>query len=594
MRRVLQSVQKAHYIQDNIPLILSLDGNFDSETELVCEHFEWKHGSKEIIKHSANLGLKTHLQKCAALSIEYGSVILLEDDLLVSPNFYKYACDALQFYKNQEAIASVSLYNYSVSECGFFPFSPLVDGFDNYFIQYVSSWGVAITDKQWSEFEQWQDQNKIVDLPSYIKNWGDNSWKKDFISYMIDAKKYSVFPRVSLTTNFSESGTHSKKSNLFQVQMEIQLNNRPYSFSALNLSNSVYDSFFELEPYIVKNYNKELSKFDFTTDLNGQRPIESNRFYLSTRQSEQPIVSFDSSLRPLEQNVVFNLPGKNINLSLGEHLRQDGLDILNRLPISEFHAIHLGEQLKPKKSLMVFVVVEDVSQIGEAEATISSFKGFSDRVGLLVSLPLGAELNLEEYYLEIFFHEPGSPRWNVIREMSENSQAELALCINPGQIVKTESLELALRVFESLPLINCLAVNSRYGLRNKFRHNAKTISKGRRIYSISGIFLKKDVLKQISKSCITEQKAIEQLIQKHKISTLYLNDALFVSTEIREPKNAASTWFKPIFMIQNIMLYCWNKNIPLLRSLLPSIYHIDPVLKYHERYNTFYFSPYEE
>ena len=54
-------------------------------------------GIKKIIKHSKNLGLRAHVITCGDLVNIYDNIIVLEDDLFVSPYFYKYANDALNF-----------------------------------------------------------------------------------------------------------------------------------------------------------------------------------------------------------------------------------------------------------------------------------------------------------------------------------------------------------------------------------------------------------------------------------------------------------------------------------------------------------------
>jgi hypothetical protein len=46
-------------------------------------------------------------------------------------------------------------------------------------------------------------------IPAYLQQWGPESWKKHFIHYLVDTGKYFVFPRISLTTNFEDYGTHA-------------------------------------------------------------------------------------------------------------------------------------------------------------------------------------------------------------------------------------------------------------------------------------------------------------------------------------------------------------------------------------------------
>lgn len=84
--RLLNSLSKAKYLVDNITLVISIDfENSDKHREVVkvVNDFEWKHGQKQIIQYEKNIGLKNHIISCGDLTEVYGSIILLEDDLVV-------------------------------------------------------------------------------------------------------------------------------------------------------------------------------------------------------------------------------------------------------------------------------------------------------------------------------------------------------------------------------------------------------------------------------------------------------------------------------------------------------------------------------
>ena len=112
LKRLLGSLKKGHY-PDDIKLIISIDHSPDNSPVVDCANdFEWNAGEKEIIIHPENLGLRRHILSCGDLSYKYGSVIILEDDLFVSPFFYQYSLDALDFYKDKDDIAGIGLFNY--------------------------------------------------------------------------------------------------------------------------------------------------------------------------------------------------------------------------------------------------------------------------------------------------------------------------------------------------------------------------------------------------------------------------------------------------------------------------------------------------
>ena len=92
--------------------------------------------SVTIIERETNFGLaQSIIDGVTRLCEEYGRVIVIEDDLITSPHFLSYMNDALHFYQNNEAVASVSAYMYPVRT------SP--DMNDTELLEFPMSWGWA-------------------------------------------------------------------------------------------------------------------------------------------------------------------------------------------------------------------------------------------------------------------------------------------------------------------------------------------------------------------------------------------------------------------------------------------------------------------
>lgn len=318
LERLLNSIHKAYYNSNAINLIISIDHSIETEVYKLANDFVWKNGEKRILKRSKHLGLKQHILMCADLVQEFESVIILEDDLVVSPFFYEYALQAKEFYKLDDNIAGISLYNYQVTENNFYPFQALNDGSSVYFMQLASSWGQLFTKEQWENFRQWFKLNpELTDeitTPDYIKVWGNNSWKKHYINYLCSTNKYFVFPQLSLTTNFEDEGTNSRTSNVFHTP--IQVLQHPYYFKNLSESSSIYDANFELNPEVLKSLNTNLKKYDFEVDLHGAKNVERTNapYILTSKRSSNPVISFSDELFPLENNIALNLEGNGIGL----------------------------------------------------------------------------------------------------------------------------------------------------------------------------------------------------------------------------------------------------------------------------------------
>jgi glycosyltransferase involved in cell wall biosynthesis len=274
LERLLFSLDNAVYKALPV-LIISIDGGADERVVKVAEAFNWK-GEKKIIKQQSNLGLKNHILSCGDLTATYDDVIILEDDLFVSRYYYDYTIQALHFYKNSPRVAGISLYQYQYNEYEDLPFSPLVDGYDSYFIQNASSWGQAWSKQQWEQFKNWYLKNDIWDpkderLPSAVLSWPETSWKKFFIKYLIVTEQYFVYPRISLSTNFGDPGTNNGyKNNLHQVNLLI--GEKQWQFANLN-EGICYDAFFEIEGLHKFNKQNVLNQKDISFDL---LPIELN------------------------------------------------------------------------------------------------------------------------------------------------------------------------------------------------------------------------------------------------------------------------------------------------------------------------------
>lgn len=325
LKRLLNSIKNANYANYEVPLYISIDKCSDikknKEVLAIAEEFEWEQGPKFINSENENLGLKKHILKCGDLTYTFENIILLEDDIYVDTNFYMFAKQALEYYIHDERIAGISLYNHEVHQSTGRPFLTLNEDNDVYFLQYAQSWGQVWSKKWWSLFQQWlqSEKNEYIaseKVPYNVNLWPESSWLKFHIKYVIDTDKYFVYPRVSLTTNFTDCGTHNQVANSdYQVRIQYK-KNYDYRFVTLDECEAVYNGFFEnirLSDFIEKEYgikNVEL-------DLFGVKDKKYNGdFVLTTKIFRNvPVVkTFGLKLRPHELNILFDIPGNEIFL----------------------------------------------------------------------------------------------------------------------------------------------------------------------------------------------------------------------------------------------------------------------------------------
>ncbi len=321
LKRLLQSIASANYSgYSEIQLSISIDGGGESDTVSIANAFNWKHGQKTIIKHERNLGLRNHIIFCGELTRQSGNVVILEDDCFVSPNFYDYACQSINFYQAETKIAGISLYGYRFNENGNLPFQPLQDGYSTYFAQVPSSLGQIWTAMQWQNFKTYYDLNPVIaltdQLPRNVKEWPETSWKKYFYKYMVEIDLFFVYPQVSLATNFGDKGTHFNEStSVYQVPFETRLSPANYSFPAFNEGFNKYDAYFEMLPGCLKKYGIELPA-STGIDLFGTKQLElfNDDYLLSIKDCNWPIQSYGLEMISLMQNVVHSIKGNSIHL----------------------------------------------------------------------------------------------------------------------------------------------------------------------------------------------------------------------------------------------------------------------------------------
>ena len=136
LKRLLTSLNQSKYPNKNIHLVISIDNDGKNKNLYdFASNFNWEFGSKEIIYKETHLGLVKHVMSCGDLVNEYESIILLEDDLFVSPVFYMFASQCLAFYENDPKIAGISLYTIGINGFTKQPFVPLSDNHDTFFLQ---------------------------------------------------------------------------------------------------------------------------------------------------------------------------------------------------------------------------------------------------------------------------------------------------------------------------------------------------------------------------------------------------------------------------------------------------------------------------
>lgn len=207
-----------------------------SDVAVVREYLKGVVGFKNvtIIERPKNIGLARSIVSGVTDVVRtHGRVIVLEDDLVTSPYFLQYMCDALRMYEHDERVVSIHGYVYPVT--GELP--------ETFFIRGADCWGWATWQRGWEVFrpdasvllEELQarkltrsfDYNGSYPYTDMLRGrvlGFNNSWAILWHASAFLANKLTLYPGKTLVSNigFDNTGTHSGRTNYFETRVSEQ------------------------------------------------------------------------------------------------------------------------------------------------------------------------------------------------------------------------------------------------------------------------------------------------------------------------------------------------------------------------------------
>ncbi len=187
-------------------------------------------GRVTIIKEPTNQGLaRSVITGVTRILAESDTIIVLEDDLVVSPDFLEYMNDALSLYRDEPAVISIHGFTMNVN-------SPLPQTF---FLRGADCWGWSTWRRGWELFESNSqllldrlDASGEVDdfdfegvypyrdmlerqVQGSVDSWAVRWYASAFLEH-----KLTLYPGRSLVRNIGQegSGTHSVKRSSHSVR----------------------------------------------------------------------------------------------------------------------------------------------------------------------------------------------------------------------------------------------------------------------------------------------------------------------------------------------------------------------------------------
>lgn len=228
-RKTIEALQQ-NYLALESELFIFSDGPKNdtvvSKVNEVREFIRNVKGFKSVtfFESKQNSGLSKSIIEGVSKVIEnFGKVIVLEDDLITSPNFLDFMNQALNYYTEKSNIFSISGYGHKIKLPSGYEYDVLLRG-------RPYSWGWATWIDRWEtvdwEIKDWDNfKNDRKQIKAFISHGSDlyglldasmagkiSSWAIRFAYNQFKQQKLTVCPYLSKIKNegFDESATHCK------------------------------------------------------------------------------------------------------------------------------------------------------------------------------------------------------------------------------------------------------------------------------------------------------------------------------------------------------------------------------------------------
>lgn len=282
-QRVIETLAKNELAKDTEFFVFSDAAKTEKGLEKVTavreyiNRTEWQSQFKNvtIVQAEKNKGLaKSVIGGVSEIIEKYGKVIVIEDDLILSPYFLNYMNGALDYYKNDSKIWAISGYTFPMRSLKSYPH-------DVYYSYRGSSWGWATWADRWSLVDwEVEDYAALMSSPERQKqfNRGGNdlvnmlrlqmegkidSWAVRWVYTQSKLDTYTVYPKYSYLGNggCDGSGTHSGDDDEYDT--DIQMSSAACKFETLEIDKKITREFWykysdTLDKKIIRNLKKIL------------------------------------------------------------------------------------------------------------------------------------------------------------------------------------------------------------------------------------------------------------------------------------------------------------------------------------------------
>lgn len=242
VKRTILALQKNYLSSQSDLFIFSDYANSEREklhVSHVREYLKTVRGFKSVtvFESDKNKGLARSIIDGVTLILKNSDkVIVIEDDLVSSPNFLDFMNQALEYYKDEQRIFSVTGWSLPLNSL------KKLKG-DYYLHNRMSSWGWGIWRNRWEKinwdntyyesFVRSSKKQKLfkkggADLPGMLKNHLKgkiNSWAIRACYHQFENNLLVLAPKKSKINNigFANNATHTKRANRFDQPIDESL-----------------------------------------------------------------------------------------------------------------------------------------------------------------------------------------------------------------------------------------------------------------------------------------------------------------------------------------------------------------------------------
>lgn len=231
LQRCLESTRKAEYDGKRIDLAVwvdrSTEGVVNDDVIKTARDFAWPHGTKTVHVWNWHVGIWGQWIDSFEATDDNDSAVILEDDLELSPFYFRWLQGARNAYGKRNDVFGYTLQRGTLRamQTGFGNRRLSINSKEKaFFYLLVGSWGYAPEARVWREFRKWfHEKTCTPEYKPYVEGLVPTKWyKRDetrrsmwtmwHIRYAHDHKLYTVYANLAdgktLAANWREKGLH--------------------------------------------------------------------------------------------------------------------------------------------------------------------------------------------------------------------------------------------------------------------------------------------------------------------------------------------------------------------------------------------------